>query len=443
MKIRTQFIVYLAALHLACGAAVGYFLWQIQPYYILVIEVFVLCSFVMLTILLRRLHEPLALLQSSASMLLEADFSTTLVPPGHPEADAVTNVYNTMLMSLRDERVRTEEKGFLLQALINSSPTGILLCSEQLTVLALNPALGLMFAGFTAEAVQKPLATINSAFAECLRTMSFGGSVVLTHRFRRFKIRKVAFVERGMPHILVMVEELTAELQSSEKAVYERIIRVLSHEVNNSIGAARSLLESALFYDRYFVQDAPEGAREDFRDALTVASERLGDLGAFMREYALLVRLPAPKRVQIDVGELLNRMEKLFRELCRNKAITLLLHIPSELMMIYADTVQMQHVLTNLTKNAIEAMQSSREKVLSLSAFRRDSNVVIAIEDTGEGLSEKALTELQTPFFTTKETGQGIGLMLVRELVKAHGFEFHLENRSNGGAKAEIIIPIL
>jgi nitrogen fixation/metabolism regulation signal transduction histidine kinase len=252
-------------------------------------------------------------------------------------------------------------------------------------------------------------------------------------------------VEKGVPHIIVLVEELTDELRASEKTAYQRIIRVLAHEVNNSTGAARSLMESALHYERHFVPEMPDDERKDFRDALTIASERLAGLGEFMREYAHVVRLPTPKPQAFDIGELLVTTATLFGEVCKAHHITLRVISPNEAMMIRADKVQLQQALTNLTKNAIEAVQclvdTAQDRSVTLSVRRRDSaSVSIAVEDTGSGLNASAAANILTPFFTTKETGQGIGLMLVREIAAAHGFAFSLENRVGGGARAEMVV---
>jgi nitrogen fixation/metabolism regulation signal transduction histidine kinase len=389
------------------------------------------------------------LLKSSADFLKETDFSTTLLTTGQPETDALVSVYNTMLITLRSERIRVEEKGILLQTLINASPTGILLCDESLSVLSVNPALEAMFA-MTAKASigsrldNHLLSNHLAPFAELVQRLSVGASEVFTHKSRRFKVHKASFVEKGVPHIIVLVEELTDELRASEKTAYQRIIRVLAHEVNNSTGAARSLMESALHYERYFVPDMPDDERTDFRDALTVASERLAGLGEFMREYAHVVRLPVPKPQAFDIGELLVTTATLFSEVCKAQHITLRVVSPNEAITLHADKVQLQQALTNLTKNAIEAVRdaeesSAHELTVTLSVRRRDSaSVSIAVEDTGAGLNASAAANILTPFFTTKETGQGIGLMLVREIAAAHGFGFSLENRVGGGARAEI-----
>lgn len=443
MKIRTQFILYLVLLNCLSALALGYSFRQQEWYVWILLEFAVLGSLLIAFRLFRGFYEPLELLQTSAAMLREADFSTTLALTGQPDTDSVVTIYNSMLLSLRAERLRTEEKGFLLQSLITSSPTGILLCSERLHILSFNPAVVAMVGGLVPTSIGQSLDEVNTAFAEVVSNLAQGSSAIFVERFRRFKIRKDGFVERGIPHVLIMIEELTVELQSSEKLVYERIIRVLAHEINNSIGAARSLLDSALFYERYFAQETPSDIKGDFRDALVIANERLGDLGEFMREYAQLVRLPTPKRVPLDVGELLRAMAMLFRDTCNSKGIALYAEIPSEPITIEADKSQMQQVLTNLMKNAIEAIQEGAEANIVLSARQKEGTVSVTVQDSGIGLRNNAATELLTPFFTTKETGQGIGLMVVREIMKAHNFEFTLENRLPRGVKAEISIPLL
>ena len=447
LTLRAQFIVYLVFLHILAAGALGYVLWQLNPLWIIAVELGCALSLWWMVLLFQRLYEPLRLMRSSADFLRETDFSTTLLPTGQPETDALVSVYNTMLTTLRTERVRVEEKGILLQTLINASPAGILLCDESLMVLSVNPALEAMFAMSAEISIGSRLEKHIAPFAELMQRISIGASEVFTHKARRFKVHKAGFVEKGVPHIIVLVEELTDELRASEKTAYQRIIRVLAHEVNNSTGAARSLMESALYYERYFVPEMSGDERRDFRDALMVASERLAGLGEFMREYAHVVRLPTPKPQAFDIGELLVTTATLFGEVCKAHNITLRVITPNDAMMIYADKVQLQQALTNLTKNAIEAVQgveenTEGERSVTLSVRRRDSaSVSIAVEDTGIGLNASAAANILTPFFTTKETGQGIGLMLVREIATAHGFEFSLENRVGGGARAEIIMP--
>jgi two-component system nitrogen regulation sensor histidine kinase NtrY len=438
MTLRLKFILYLVFLHIILAGALGYVLWQVEPLWIIALELGCVLSLWWAVWLFQKFYEPLRLLKSSADFLRETDFSTTLLPTGQIETDALVSVYNTMLTTLRAERIRVEEKGILLQMLINASPIGIVLCNEAMVLLSANPALSSILGLNVQDAIGKPLDTALSAFAEPIKRLKTGDSALVSDKARRYKVQKALFVEKGVPHLLIMIEELTAELRATEKTAYQRIIRVLAHEVNNSIGAARSLMESALHYERYFVSDIPQDERTDFREALSIASERLSDLGAFMRDYAHVVRLPALKLQRCIADELLMTTATLFGEACKAHDIALHVVAGRRMCVILADRVQMQQALTNLVKNAVEALEDAAERTLTLSVRREESLVIISVDDTGKGLRAEDAEHFGTPFFTTKETGQGIGLMLVREIAAAHGFDFSLENRKEGGARAEL-----
>lgn len=438
LTLRTQFIVYLVFLHILVAGALGYVLWQLNPLWIIAVELGCALSLWWMVLLFQRLYEPLRLMRSSADFLRETDFSTTLLPTGQVETDALIAVYNTMLTTLRAERIRVEEKGILLQMLINASPIGIALCNEAMFTLSVNPALSAILGLDEQNAVGKLLGDVLAPFAEPLKRLNAGDSTLVSYKSRRFKVQKALFVEKGVPHLLIMIEELTVELRATEKTAYQRIIRVLAHEVNNSIGAARSLMESALHYERYFSPEMPHDERTDFREALSIASERLSDLGAFMRDYAHVVRLPALKLQRCIADELLMTTATLFGEACKAQGIALHVVAGGRTCVILADRVQMQQALTNLVKNAVEALEDAAERTLTLSVRREESLVIISVDDTGKGLHARDAEHFGTPFFTTKETGQGIGLMLVREIAAAHGFDFSLENRAGGGARAEL-----
>ena len=344
LTLRAQFIVYLVFLHILVAGALGYVLWQLNPLWIIAVELGCAVSLWWMVLLFQRLYEPLQLLQSSADFLRETDFSTTLLPTGQVETDKLISVYNMMLTTLRAERIRVEEKGQLLEMLIKASPIGIVLCDEAMCVLSLNPALSSILEIKEQDAIGKPLDTIFTSFSESIKQLKTGDSVLVSYKSRRYKVQKALFVEKGVPHLLIMIEELTVELRATEKTAYQRIIRVLAHEVNNSIGAARSLMESALHYERYFLPEIPHDERRDFREALTIAGERLSDLGAFMHDYARVVRLPALKLQYCLVDELLMTTATLFGEVCKAHNIAVNVVGGGSVCVVLADYVQMQQV---------------------------------------------------------------------------------------------------
>jgi two-component system nitrogen regulation sensor histidine kinase NtrY len=240
------------------------------------------------------------------------------------------------------------------------------------------------------------------------------------------------FFDRGFPRHFILLEELTEELRLSEKRAYEKLIRMMSHEVNNSVGAISSLLESAANY----AEQIESADREDFTTALMVARQRAQDLNGFMRRFADVVRLPLPDRRPCDVVGLLEDLASLIQPELAKRKICLSWEIPDRPVLISMDKNQMEQVFLNVLKNAVEAI--GQEGTITVKVGGEPNATVLSIEDSGMGLSAEVHQNLFTPFFTTKAEGQGIGLTLIQEILTQHGFQFVLENVDGEGARFSI-----
>ena len=212
---------------------------------------------------------------------------------------------------------------------------------------------------------------------------------------------------------------------------------MLSHEVNNTVGASNSLLNSCLTYG---VQLEPHD-RTDFEHALGVVIARTEQLSAFMRSFADVVRLPAPRLAPVDPAALVDGLVALMRAQAADGA-----HRPSSRpgwrrsAACRLDRGQIEQALLNVMKNGIEAI--GEDGTLTVRAVsRRDAAPVIEIEDTGPGLSDEVRAHLFTPFFSTKERGQGIGLTMVQEILAGHGFPFALEGPAGGPTTFTVMLP--
>jgi len=237
---------------------------------------------------------------------------------------------------------------------------------------------------------------------------------------------KTRFLDHGFPRTLVVVEELTEELRRSERAAYEKIVRTLSHEVGNSIAAAASLVESSLHYRE---QISPAD-RTDFETALSVANTRLRHLNAFVREYAAVVRLPAPHRTPCDVARLVEGVALLFRPECEERGIALRVDAGGCQERVSLDEHQMEQVLVNVVRNAVEAV--GRGGTVTIGTGVSAGRPSLVVEDSGPGIPAGVQAALFTPFFSTKATGRGIGLTLAQEILTQHGFGFSLESQAGG-----------
>jgi signal transduction histidine kinase len=209
-----------------------------------------------------------------------------------------------------------------------------------------------------------------------------------------------------------MIEELTAEILAAEKHVYGKVIRMMAHEVNNTIGPVNSIIQSTL-------QATPLSI--PLKDALQVALDRNQNLNLFMRNFADLVKLPQVNKKQVDLRKLINGVCILMKMKSEENDIELILELPEKPVYISADEQQMEQALINIVKNAIEAVERNGSVRFALNARQ------LIITDTGKGITAHQQELLFSPFFSTKKDGQGIGLMLVREILVNHGFEFSLK----------------
>jgi signal transduction histidine kinase len=236
-------------------------------------------------------------------------------------------------------------------------------------------------------------------------------------------------MDRGFARQFVLMEELTDELFRSEKAAYEKLIRTMSHEVNNTTSSVSSLLESCLHYR----EQIADGDREDFAKALGVAISRTGRMNQFMREFAEVVRLPAPNKQPTDLECLLKDVVFLLKRQSEERRVTWHWEVEPDFQAVQLDPAQMEPVFINIFKNALEAIGD--DGTIFVRADRKNRRPFVAIRDTGGGIPPEVQKHLFTPFFSSKKDGRGIGLTFVREVLLRHGFDFTLENAGPCGAE--------
>jgi two-component system nitrogen regulation sensor histidine kinase NtrY len=408
MSLRAKIIAYLVALNVVLGTVAVFVLIE-RPLLLFLVEALFVVEIAISIRLVRALFVPLDLIRTGAELIAERDFTSRFVPVGQPEMDTLIDVYNRMIDRLRDERLAAEEQHQLLQKIVEASPAGIVICDFDGRVERVNPA---------AERMQY----------ETVIAQSNGEEKWIAHvGTRRLKVSRATFRDRGFAKQFFVIEEMTEELRLSEKAAYEKLIRIMSHEVNNSVGAVRSLLESSLRY----APQIGDADREDFTNALSIASARIDALNRFMSAFADVVRIPPPHRTHTNIAALVQRVAALIRFELEERAIALTLDLDAGCTSD-VDASQFEQVVLNVFRNAMEAVQRDGRIGVTL------RNDVLTIRDTGPGISETARTELFTPFFTTKRDGRGLGLTVVQEVLANHGLPFSLKNAEGGGAEFRI-----
>jgi len=423
VSLRRKFILYLIFIHLAFAAAAVAWLWN-QRIWLLAVEGFLILSFFLAYRLLTALFEPLKMLLTGAEFIKERDFSSEFREVGQSEMDILIRAYNQMASHLREERLRHQEQHYFLDKIIAASPSAILILDFDERIDMVNPSAEKILQISARRLAGKKLFEINTPFAETLHALPVGESQVIPLRGqRRLKCHKSQFIESGFARTFIVMEELTEELRRSEKAAYEKLIRMMSHEVNNSIGAVNSLLHSCLHYKTQLRDED----RKDFEGALQVSILRTEHLNAFMRSFADVVRLPMPRRAPCDVKILLEEIEVLLKPERQRRNISWQWDVQETLEEVMMDRSQMEQVFVNILKNAMEAI--GQEGIITIRMGRGEGRGFAIIEDTGGGITPEARANLFTPFFTTKENGQGIGLTLVQEILNRHHFEFSLDGQ--------------
>lgn len=420
MNLRTKYIVFVTLLHLT-ALVLTYFIFEKDKIYFIAAEVVILISAFFAWQLYNELLGPLKLLMQGTEAIKDRDFNVKFVATGKYEMDQLIAVYNQMIDELRTERTKQEQQHLFLEKLIHTSPTGIIILDFDEKIQQVNPK-ALQLTGLTeSEILSQNIGEVSNPIFQQIQLISSGAAKSFTtDGTATYKIQKSHFIDRGFPRYFVMIEELTAEILAAEKKAYGKVIRIMAHEVNNSIGAVNSIIQSAL--SSSIIWSHPQS--EPLRQALEVAAERNYNLNIFMRNFADLVRLPPPEKKKINLVTIIHRVCSLMNIHANEKRIQFVLPDSDEPFYIMADEQQMEQVIINIVKNAIEAI--SQEGYISFVLDKLNGTLIIV--DNGMGITADNALQLFSPFYSTKKDGQGIGLTLNKEILVNHGFAFSLKS---------------
>jgi len=327
---------------------------------------------------------------------------------------------------LREERLRNQEQNLFLDRVLAASPAGVITLDFEGRIAQANPAaertLGPGLIGRLPSEIGGPVGLAMDALGVNESHVAGAGG-------RRFKISRAEFYDRGHPRAVFLIEELTEELRASERAAYEKLIRMVTHEVHNSVGAVGSLLDSLGHYAPQLTAED----RADFAGALTVAGTRLQHLRAFIGGFAEVIRLPLPDLRPVALAPLVSDILALLRPQMESRGIACEWGRRDDVPDVLADKNQIEQVLLNVLKNAMEAV--GRDGRIAVDLWRDDGTTQLAVRDTGPGIAPEARDRLFTPFFSTKRDGLGLGLTLVAEVLAQHRCTFDLRDAEGGGAE--------
>jgi nitrogen fixation/metabolism regulation signal transduction histidine kinase len=454
LKLQTRLAAYLGLLHLALGGC-AVLLLPDRPLLFVGAELLLAASMALGWWLVRRALEPLGYTRRFHDLLQDQQYAARLAAPGVTELDDLVGMFNGMLTALHRERLAIGEQQGFLERLLEATPSAVL-------VFDFDHAISLVNASATAllglDAPHgKPLS--DPAFDPALDARGVNRSRDLVRQLdglalgdsrllvdtegRRYRAQRSRFYDRGFARHFLIVEELTAELEDSERATYARLIRVLAHEVNNTVAATGSVLDSLLNY-RSQLAERDAG---DFVTAIVAVKRRNISLGEFIDRFTRVVKMPAPELRPARLQDVVDDILWLNREQCNARGVQLGWSRCDAVAPMQLDVQLIEPALLNIVKNAVEAIDERNSRdgtaggAIRVELEALGERVRLSVIDSGGLLEAAPARQLFTPFFSTKRGGQGIGLMFVREVLQRHGCTFALAPGGVGETRFDIWFP--
>ena len=415
MKLKSLFFI-LAGLLIAVWMILLFIATQENGWKFYLIEGIVTLSLFYLLYFYRKVVKPLNSIAGGMDLLQAQDFSSRLAPVGQREADRIVSIFNRMMNQLKEERLHLREQNHFLDLLISTSPMGVIILTldEQISM-ANKAALEFLNEKTEEDVLNKTMDQLRGSLAEELNRLPKETTTTIrlsdSHIYR---CSHLSFIDRGFAHPFYLIESLTSEVMKAEKKAYEKVIRMIAHEVNNSVAGITSTLDT--------IDDALQSMNdtEDIREVMKVCIERSYSMSRFITNFADVVKIPEPQLEEVHLNDRVVACKIFMENLCQNRDIELRLELCEENPMVSMDTALFEQVIINIIKNATESIDTHGKIIIRTSA----SPAMLEIGDTGKGISKETETKLFSPFFSTKPNGQGIGLIFIREVLMKHGCTF-------------------
>lgn len=382
-------------------------------------------ALILLIVFYRNVMKPIRSISNGIDLLREQDFSSRLSHVNQHEADKIVDMFNAMMISLKEERLRLREQNHFLDLLVDVSPMGILILTDRDGIKTANKAAA-TFLGFAKgqDLEGRFLADLNTELGSILKHLGQGETV--TERLNDsmiYRCSRLSFMNQGYPHPFILIEKLTEEVMIAEKKSYEKVIRVIAHEVNNSMAGVNSMLSTA----GIMLEDAGE-KYADLAEVMSVCEARCQAMSKFITSFADVVKIPDANLLKSDLNGLLESWRVMLESLCAGRGITLDFRLCAGPLDVMADPVLLEQVLINIVKNSAESIGNDGLITVETSAVPP----TLTVTDNGPGIDREAAKMLFSPFFSTKVNGHGIGLLFISEVLHKHGCRFSLATGSDG-----------
>lgn len=423
MKLRSYFYI-LTLLLLTIFGFVFYESLQVLSWKSAVVATLVFVTLAFLVLFYQKVVRPMQSISSGMDLLREQDFSSRLRSVGQHEADKVVAIFNKMMEQLKNERLRLREQNQFLDLLIKASPMGVIVLDYDHRVTELNPA------AFTIMGVNHIEELKGKQLSELKDTLQIDLTDIPMHETRTislhdgtvYKCTLESFIDRGFPRPFYLIESLTDEVRRAEKKAYERVIRMIAHEVNNTTAGITSTLDTV----QEELKTLPETT--DMHEAMQVCIDRSFGMSEFITNFADVVKIPKAVLAPVNLNEQIKSLTRFMEVMCLKRNIKLSFHADEAFPLLQLDASLFEQVLLNIIKNSVESIEQDGEITITTNAQK----LSLEIADTGKGISKEIESKLFNPFFSNKPMGQGLGLLFIREVLSQHDCSYSLRTYDDG-----------
>lgn len=395
-----------------------------------IIEGVIFSIVIFLIFFYRKAIKPLNSIANGMELLNEQDFSSRLRETGQYENDRIVNVFNKMMMQLKNEKLRILEQNHFLDMLISASPMGVIITSFDGNITQVNKS-AVKFLALEGEEsiIGQRFKDIHSQLGqeiavmqpESSKTVRLGDSMI-------YRCSCLSFFDRGFLHPFILIESLTDEVIKAEKKAYEKVIRMIAHEVNNTVAGITSSIDSV----NSVLKEMDD--TEEIVDLMKISQERCMRMSRFITNFADVVKIPEPLLIKTKLNNVVFSCKTFMERVSAGSDINIKLELCNEDPIVDMDISLFEQVLVNIIKNANESIGESGEIIIKTT----NNPVMLEIADNGDGISKEVEEKLFTPFFSTKPNGQGIGLIFIRDVLKKHNCTFSLHTYSDGYTRFKI-----
>jgi len=350
--------------------------------------------------------------------------------------------FNDVLQTYKEIKIEKEVQFRFLDHIVELIEVGIIVLDQNEKVVLINSAAEIL-SKVTSPGTWEQIRKKNLAFTDAVDAVKGPQRVLCEFKSGQETKRLVIHVNRTSmldePYTLITFQDIESVAEDMETGAWVRLMRILNHEIRNSITPISSLAETIMMILRHedgHPKDLHEISSQNLTDIMTsleALQQRSDNLHQFINDYQQLTKIPAPAPVEIELKPFLEDIHSLFSSEFDKMKIQFKLEIEPETQIIRADRNQLQQLLINLVKNSMEALGNIEDPNLKIHSYRKHGQIVVSVSDNGAGIDPEIINEIFVPFYTTKPQGSGIGLSLARQVMRMHGGNIRISSKTGEG----------